>query len=187
MTARGADPGRRVLIWLKASMTRDPWGWVRPSSLREAVGAPAAQGLGMFEQLIVATVMVLFTVAVHGGGLVVLGRYLRLEARQETSQHIPSFSPRALLFTMLLVLALFVLHGVEIWSYALLYLGLGAVTNLEIAVYFSTISYGGLGFNDSYMAPAWRLVSAIEGINGVLLLGWSTAFFVTVVTRIGSR
>jgi hypothetical protein len=30
-------------------------------------------------------------------------------------------------------------------------------------------------------------VSAIEGINGLLLLGWSTAFFVTIVTRLGRR
>jgi hypothetical protein len=35
------------------------------------------------------------------------------------------------------------------------------------------------------MAQGWRLVSAIEGMNGVLLLGWSTAFFVTVVARLG--
>ena len=28
------------------------------------------------------------------------------------------------------------------------------------------------------------LNAAIEGINGVLLLGWSTAFFVTVIARL---
>lgn len=33
-------------------------------------------------------------------------------------------------------------------------------------------------------AHRWRLVSAIEGVNGILLLGWSTAFFVTVVARL---
>ena len=29
------------------------------------------------------------------------------------------------------------------------------------------------------------MVAAIEGVNGVVLLGWSTAFFVTVVARMG--
>ena len=86
-----------------------------------------------------------------------------------------------------LVLALFVLHGVGIWLYAFLYEGLGAVVDLETAVYFSTISYAGIGFDDRYIDPAWRLVAAIEGINGLLLLGWSTAFFVTIVARLGRR
>jgi len=92
-------------------------------------------------------------------------------------------SPRALMHTQALVIALFALHGIEIWLYAFLYLQLGAVADLETAVYFSSITYGGIGYDDSYLAARWRLVSAIEGVNGVLLLGWSTAFFITVVAR----
>jgi hypothetical protein len=131
--------------------------------------------------------MVLATVTLHGGGLAVLGRFLRLEARQERDAHLPDLSPRSLIFTLLLVLALFVLHGLEIWAYAFVYLSLGAIPSLETAVYYSTISYGAIGFSDAYISPTWRLVGAIEGVNGILLLGWSTAFFVTVVTRLGAR
>ena len=36
----------------------------------------------------------------------------------------------------------------------------------------------GVGYSDAAMAEQWRLVSAIEGINGIILIGWSTAFFV---------
>jgi hypothetical protein len=32
--------------------------------------------------------------------------------------------------------------------------------------------------------PAWRLVAAFESILGVILLGWSTAFFIRVLSRI---
>ena len=91
------------------------------------------------------------------------------------------------MFTLLLVLALFALHGAEIWLYAALYVALGAVGNLETAVYFSTIAYGGIGFTDAYIAQGWRLLGAIEGVNGALLIGWSVAFFVTVVARLGGR
>ncbi len=139
----------------------------------------------MIVQLAVSTAMVVLTVVFHGGGLAVLGRMLRGEVQMERSHHIPSMSPRTMGFTLALVLALFVLHGVEIWLYAFLYEALGAVDNLETAVYFSTISYAGIGFDDRYIEPAWRLVAAIEGINGLLLLGWSTAFFVTIVSRLG--
>ena len=85
----------------------------------------------------------------------------------------------------LTVVALAGLHGLEILGYAFLYEAIGAVSDLETAVYFSTISYAGIGFDDRYIDPAWRLVSAIEVVNGLLLLGWSTAFFVNVVAKLG--
>jgi hypothetical protein len=141
----------------------------------------------MLAQLAVATVMVLLTVIIHGAGLAVLGRVLRLELRDENNRHVPQLSARSLAFTLVLVLGLFALHGVEIWLYATLYVMLGAVNGIETGVYFSTTTYGTIGFSDVDMAPHWRLVGAIEGVNGILLLGWSTAFFVTVVTRLGSR
>ena len=139
----------------------------------------------MVVQLSVSTIMVLITVIIHGGGLALLGHSLRSEVQAERTHHLGAMSMRKMLFTLALVIGLFTLHGVEIWLYAFLYEALGAVDTLETAVYFSTISYAGIGFDDRYIEPAWRLVAAIEGINGLLLLGWSTAFFVTIVTRLG--
>ena len=141
----------------------------------------------MIIQLLVSTTMVIVTVIIHGVGLAILGRMLGGEVQVERAHHIQSFSLRTMGFTLGLVLALFILHGLEIWLYAFLYEGIGAVGSLETAVYFSTISYAGIGFDDRYIDPEWRLVAAIEGINGLLLLGWSTAFFVTIVNRLGRR
>ena len=143
--------------------------------------------MGMIDDLVVSTAMVLATVAFHGAGLVALGRLLRIEAREEMARHLPAFSPRTLGFIWSLVLALFVLHGVEIWAYAFMYVWLGAVSDIATGVYFSTISYAAIGYSDVHIRPEWRLVGAIEGINGLLLLGWSTAFFVPLVTRLGRR
>ena len=42
------------------------------------------------------------------------------------------------------------------------------------------------GYDDDSISQSWRMVAAIEGLNGVVLLGWSTAFFVTVVARMRS-
>lgn len=85
---------------------------------------------------------------------------------------------------MFTILGIFGLHRVEIWLYAFLYVALGAVEGLRDAVYFSTITYGAMGYSDGVMAERWRLVSAIEGINGIILIGWSTAFFITVIARL---
>lgn len=137
----------------------------------------------MLLHLSASTLLVIVTVLFHGTGLALFARILRQELREERLHHIPSFSLRSMFFTLGLVLALFVLHGIEIWLYAFFYLIVGAIGDLETAVYFSTISYAGIGYDDRYIVPAWRLVAAIEGINGLLLLGWSTAFFVTMITR----
>lgn len=141
----------------------------------------------MADELALSTVMVLVTVAIHGVGLILLSKLLRTEAYQENIRHVPSFSMRSLFFTQVLVLSLFILHGIEIWLYGFVYVLIGAIPDIATAVYFSTISYAAIGYTDVHIATEWRLVGAIEGINGLLLLGWSTAFFVAVVTRLGRR
>ena len=125
--------------------------------------------------------MVTLTVLIHGIGLVLLARLLRLEARQEDSGHMHPGSIRGLLMLLIAILSLVGLHGLQIWVYAFLYLWLGAITELREAVYFSTITYGAIGYSDDVMADEWRLVSAIEGINGILMIGWSTAFLIRTI------
>ena len=137
----------------------------------------------MFIELALATVMVSLTVAIHASGLYTLSRLLRLEERDEEREHIHAMSLRGFAATIIVILGLFILHGVEIWLYAFVYLVIGSVHGLREAVYFSTITYGAIGYSDAVMAERWRLVSAIEGINGIILIGWSTAFFVTLIAR----
>jgi hypothetical protein len=138
----------------------------------------------MLTELATSSGMVVFTDLVHGAGLLLLTRILRLEAREEAAEGIAARSVRGVAATIAVILGLFGLHGVEIWSYAFLYEAIGAVSGLRNAVYFSTITYGAVGYDDSAMAESWRLVSATEGINGIILIGWSTAFFVAVITRL---
>ena len=138
----------------------------------------------MLIQLLIATAMVLATVLIHGLGLLGLSRWLRMERQEERMAHTSPFSLRGLATTLGVVLGLFAVHGAEIWLYALVYLEIGALAGLEQAVYFSTITYGTVGYDDAGFHPAWRLVAAIEGINGVLLMGWSTAFFISLAARL---
>ena len=136
----------------------------------------------MLIQLTFATIMVVVTVLIHGAGITALALGLRVELEADEESH--HFSLKRAVVILIVVLALFTLHGIEVWLYAALFLWIGAIPTLEAAVYFSTITYASIGFGDAEMARSWQLVGAIEGINGVLLLGWSTAFFVTVVARL---
>jgi hypothetical protein len=135
-------------------------------------------------ELVIATLMVTTTVFMHTVGLLLLGWLTRIEAREEQKLFIQPYSFAGVVLTMTVVLGLFALHGLEIWLYALLYLELDAIHDLREAVYFSTQAYGAIGFGDEALLPQWRIVAGIEGINGVILLGWSTAFFVTVMRRL---
>lgn len=128
--------------------------------------------------------MVLLCVAIHGLGLFSLSRALRSELAVERIQKIAPLSPRGAVFTLGIVLAMLALHGIEIWAFAFTYLATGAVQGLEEALYFSTISYSTVGFNDTHISPNWRLLGAFESILGVFLLGWSTAFFFRMLGRI---
>ena len=138
----------------------------------------------LLTQFVISTLMVLLCVAVHGIGLFSLSAALRGEATAERLRKINPLSPRGALFTLSIVLAMFALHGVEIWAFAFAYLGVGAVQGLESALYYSTISYSTVGYNDTHIVPAWRLLGAFESILGVFLLGWSTAFFFRMLGRI---
>lgn len=137
----------------------------------------------MIAELGLATIMVVSTVIIHAVGLYAVARLLRLEEREEAAAHVHPLSLRGFATTLAVILSLVTLHGAEIWLYALLYNFIGAIDGLRDAVYFSTITYGAIGYSDAAMAEEWRLVSAIEGINGIILIGWSTAFFVMIAAR----
>jgi hypothetical protein len=137
-------------------------------------------------QLVLSTVTVAITVLIHGYGLALLVRLLGamkidMGGAQDSRHH---FDVRSTMPILFVVLALFAIHGLEIWFYAAVYLALGAIPYLEQAVYFSTITYATIGYSDMHITQQWRVLAAIEGINGVILLGWSTAFFITVVARL---
>lgn len=67
------------------------------------------------------------------------------------------------------LLATIFIHGMA--AMLLLRIGRGALS----AITFATIGYG-----DTMPSTEWRLASAIEGVNGILLLGWTTAFLFKV-------
>lgn len=136
---------------------------------------------GLFLTLLIATVMMTWTVAIHFFGIVFL---LRLLSRH--SHRVAQFSEviRQVLLLIFAVLGIIALHTVEIWSYAAVYLGLGAISEFEPALYFSTVSFTTIGYGDIVLGPQWRILSAIEGANGLILFGWSTAFLISMMSRL---
>jgi len=75
------------------------------------------------------------------------------------------------------------LHLVQVVLWALVFLRAGELPGLETAVYFSLATYTTIGFGDVVLRPGWRVLAGIEGLTGMVLIGWSTAFVFAIVNR----
>lgn len=131
--------------------------------------------------LATSTVLVATTVVMHLVGLDLLMSLLGLHLRRFTTSwlHLDR-----LLVPLGIVLGLFVLHGCEIWLYAFAYRWLQVIPDIEQALYFSASAYSTAGEAGPLLPIGWRVVGALEAVNGMLLLGWSTAFLFQVLTRL---
>ena len=121
---------------------------------------------------------------IHGLGLFTLRRVVLGSSPKERFKHLHPLTLRGTGLTVLTVFALILVHFVEIWSFAFLYDYLRALPSFQEALYFSSISYATIGYSDAAIADQWRMVAALEGVVGVILLGWSTAFFVGILRRL---
>ena len=133
----------------------------------------------MLLQLILATLMVLTVAIIHLMGLAILTRVLRSHSRIVRKLRIRPF-------TMLLVatVGIIAIHTAEIWAYAAIYLQLAAFSHFEEALYYSTVTYASIGYGDVLMPHKWRIFGAIEGSVGIIMLGWSTAYLVSLLSRL---
>lgn len=76
------------------------------------------------------------------------------------------------------------LHLVEIGVWGVFYTLSGAIGDLQTALYFSAVTYTTTGYGDVVLAERWRLVGGIEALTGILMCGWSTAFFFWIFSRV---
>ncbi len=52
------------------------------------------------------------------------------------------------------------------------------------SVYFSLVTFTTLGYGDISLNSDWRLLSGLEAINGIMLIGWSTAMMYSLIQNI---
>ena len=139
--------------------------------------------MNLASSLLLSTVTVVLTTAIHMEGLAGLIAVMRW--REGRSSYVSTaWWQMALILGVMLTL--FFLHAIEIWVYAALYRIGGVIDTFEAALYFSTSTFTTVGYGDIVLGPGWRVLAAIESANGFLLLGWSTAFLLQVVSRLRS-
>lgn len=118
-------------------------------------------------------------VIVQSAGMLALIHWL---ARVRLILESPS-TPRRVALLLRLFLAIVLLHLIQVGLWAVVFWAARLLPNLETALYFSLESYTTIGFGDVVLGPGWRVLAGIEGLTGILLVGWSTAFVFSVVNR----
>ena len=82
-----------------------------------------------------------------------------------------------------LFLWIVLLHLIQVGLWAVVFWRAQELPNVDTALYFSLATYTTIGFGDVVVGPGWRVLAGIEGLTGILLVGWSTAFVFAVVNR----
>lgn len=83
------------------------------------------------------------------------------------------------------VYGIFFVLTVQVWAWAALYDFLQVVPDFASALYFSTVTFSTVGYGDVIAHSNWRILSALEGIDGFMMIGWSTAYLVAAGMRVG--
>ncbi len=134
----------------------------------------------MLVNVAIAALMMVVTTGIHAGGMVLV--------LHDFKQHRTGL--RALLrrtriyWVATTILILFVVALLETLAWAAAYLALGALKDLEQALYFSTVTFTTLGYGEIVLDERWRLLASFEAANGIIMFGWTTAIVVATVQRV---
>ncbi|HEY3947738.1 ion channel [Phenylobacterium sp.] len=132
-------------------------------------------------ELAVVFAMAAATIVIHLVGLLGLTRLVALHLKHLRS---PWLALDRLVVPLGIASGLFLLHFVEVLAYAGVYARAEATHDLDNAIYLSAGAYSTAGWPDVIVPKGWRLVAAFESLNGMLLLGWSTAYLFQTLQRI---
>jgi len=91
----------------------------------------------------------------------------------------------AVISGVMLLLILGNLAQVAIWSG--LFLVLGEFANFPDAFYHSAVNFSTLGYGDIVMSERYRLLGPLEAINGILMVGVSTALLMSAFQEVLER
>ena len=88
---------------------------------------------------------------------------------------------KLLVYTALFLLSLNFLEAI-IWGFTYYLLpGITEFEDIEKAIYFSLVTFTTLGYGEITISSSNRILSGLEAMNGVLLLGWTTAMMFSVL------
>jgi len=141
--------------------------------------------ISFFVSIVISVFLVIITTTLFYEVMRLVWRYL-----------LPEMKNRPYLLINLLMLAIFAVHTVAVWTYGLTYwllsvyfpeFGILVGENsggFMDAVYFSASTYSSLAFGDIFPKKEMRMIAGVEVLNGLILIGWSVYFTYLAMEKI---
>jgi Ion channel len=146
-----------------------------------APSPPLGSGI-LFDQILVGGGTSLLNLIIHA---VLLGAVVWTVRRLEVKD---TFVPAFAQYTIVIVStgALLVAgHLLEVIIWAVTYHLVGAAPPDSDLIYFAFGNYTTLGYGDVTPVYGWRLLAPMTALNGIMLIGWSTALVIEVLRQTG--
>lgn len=128
--------------------------------------------------------LIVSTVVFHVTGLGLINRWVDRLTTDTIMRH---HRIRAFMLVMAgVTLLATVLHAAEVIIWCLAYLAVGALPDGKTAMLYSLNAMTSYGHDNVMLEERWRLLGAIEALNGWLLFGLTTAFLFGTMVRFRS-
>jgi hypothetical protein len=115
---------------------------------------------------------------------VATGLLIRLAARLIRGGHARLSLRKDVLVMTALTLLTAAMHLTQVGLWAVLLLACEELPTFEQAFYVSAENYTALGYGDVLLSGRWRLLGPLEVINGLLLVGLSSAVLFAVLSHL---
>jgi hypothetical protein len=126
--------------------------------------------------------LIVLTIAIHTTAVVLMAFGLESRVRRERQTlGLPHAIPTVIGRIAAVSLALTVLHGLEGVLWAVAYRALGAFDSFTQASVYALATMTTFEISGVTPPSRFNMISALEGVNGVLLFGISTAFLFAVI------
>lgn len=142
--------------------------------------------MALIYTMMVCVLMVVLTVLVHYEGLRLISDYLLPRLRMHPRQQM-----------IFMILGVFAAHTLEVWLFTVCYYVLDGVSGYGgfmgqregggvDYLYFSAVTYTSLGLGDLFPVGNFRLLTGVEALTGLLMIGWSASFTYIAMVRFWS-
>lgn len=123
--------------------------------------------------------LIILNVIIHASGLLAIHETITPALSRHAARS--RFAVQVAIYLGIAVLAVTLLHACEGVVWALCYLMLGAFADKRSAMLFSIEAMTTYGHSAVALPPHWRMMGALEALNGMILFGLTTAYLYAVL------
>lgn len=139
----------------------------------------------------------MLTASFTSASLILLTVGIHFVCLRALSSILPKWLATRELVVLVTLCGVFLAHVIEIGLYAAAFYWLTNIANVGTLTgsasftymdyfYYSTVMYTSLGIGDVVPSEHLRIISGLETLNGLVLIGWSTSFTFLVMRRFWS-